>query len=134
LLKGDGGCFRAVRWGEQTRPLGRGLQRLRNHDRNRLICVTHAIVLKRVDPEVEWAVLDFRIHGERRHIAGRHDFDHAGVGFRRAGIQRENAALGDRADRHHRMEHTVRVIVRRKCRRACDFKHALAPGHRLANI
>ena len=72
---------------QQRGAFRRGLQRLGNHDRDRLVRVTHLVVLQEIEPEHEGVGLGVRILRERRPVGWRHDLDDTGMRLRRLHVE-----------------------------------------------
>ena len=123
-----------VAWRKQRRALRRCLERLGNHDRDRLVCVTHQVVLKDVEPEHEGRRLSIRILRERRPVRWRHHLDDTGMRHCSGHIEKGDAAARDAADRKHGVEELGGMVVRGKACAAGDLEDAVAARERLADI
>ena len=119
---------------QQRGTFRRGLQRLGDHHRDRLVGVTHPVVLQQVEPEHERVQLRVRIQRQLRLVGGRHDLDHARMRLRRREVQEGDPAARDASHRQNGVEHAGRVIVGRIARAARDLQDAVTAGHRLADI
>ena len=133
-IEPDPGRLGLVARRQQRGAFRRGLERLGDHHRDRLVGVAHPVVLQQVEPEHEAGALRVRILRQRRLVGGRHDLDDAGMRLRRRQVQEGDAAARDAAHRQHGVEHAGRVIVGRVARAAGDLQDAVAAGERLADI
>jgi hypothetical protein len=114
--------------------LRRRLQRPRDHYRNRLVGVAHAIVLQQVEPERERVGLGVRVHGQRWLVPGRHHIDDTGMAFRCIHIEKRDTATRDAARGDDCVEHAWEMVVGGVARRACHLQYTVATGERLANV
>ena len=119
---------------QQRGSFRRGLQRLGDHHRDRLVGITHAVVLQQVEPEHERVQLRVRIQRELRLVGGRHDLDHARMRLCRGEVQEGDPPARDASHRQDGVEHAGRVIVGCIARAAGDLQDAVTAGHRLADI
>ena len=76
-------------------------------------------------------VLASGIFRERRPVSGRHDLDDARTIFRRLHVKEGYATARDAADRHHGMQHAVRMVVRGIAGLSLHLQHPLAAGQRV---
>ena len=118
--------------GEKARALGRGLQRLGDDEGDGLLGIAHAVVLQRLEAEAEKAVLDVRVHRQRRPVGGRDHLDDARMCLGRLDIERGDPAARDGADRHDGMQHAGGMVVCRIGRGTRDLEVAVPPRQGLA--
>jgi len=133
-IKSDPGRLDLIARRQQYCALGRGLERLRNHDCDRLVGITHAIALQQIEPEGERIGLRVRGGDERRPICRCHHLDSAGMRLGGRNIEKADASAGDAAHRHDSVKHSRGMIV---CGVACgagDFENALATHEGLADV
>ncbi len=133
-VEADAGWQRFIVRRQQRGAFRCRLQRFCNHHRDRLVGVTHAVILQEIEPEHERVDLGVRIFCERRPVGRRHDLDDARMIFRRLHIKKCHATTRDAAHRHHGMQHAGRMIVRGIAGLSLHLQHPLAAGLRLANI
>ena len=133
-IETDAGGQHIVSRRQQRRAFGRGLQRLGDHHRDRLVGVAHLVVLQEVEPEHERVGLRVRILRKRRPVGRGHDLDDAGVALGRRDVEKRDAAARDAADGQDRIEHSGRMVVRGIAGFAFDLQDAVAAGQRLADI
>ena len=133
-IEPDAGRLRLVARRQQRGAFGRGLQRLGDHHRDRLVGVAHLVVLQQIEPEHERIGLGVRIFRKRRPVRRCHHLDDAGMALGRVHIEEADAAARDAADREHRMQHAGRMIVGGEAGLAGDLQHAVAAGQRLADV
>ena len=119
---------------QQCGTFRRGLQRRGDDHRDRLVGITHQVVLQQVEPEHERVQLRIRIQRQHRLVGRRHDLDHARMRLRRRDVQEGDPAARDAGHRQHGVEHARRVIVGRVARAAGDLQDAVTAGDRLADI
>jgi hypothetical protein len=133
-IETDTGRLRFVSRRQERRSLRRGLQRLGDHHRDRLVRITHLIILQKVEPEHERVRLSVRIVRERRPIGRGHDIDDARVALGSLHAKEGHATACDAADRQNRIKHPGRVIIR--CVAGCsgDLQDAVNAGQRLTDI
>ena len=110
----------------------RRLQRLADHQRDRLVDVADRVVLQHLDAKAEGRHLLVRIMRQRRTVRRRDDLDHAGMGLGGRDIQRGDAAPCDTASDRHRVEKAFRIVVGRIGCAAGDLENAIAPRQWLA--
>ena len=133
-IETDAGGLRFVARRQQRCAFRRGLQRLGDHHRDRLVRIAHLVVLQEIEPEHEGVGLGVRILRERRPVGGGHDLDDARVALGGLHVEEGHATARDAADRQNRMEHAGRVVIRGIAGFALDLQHAVAAGQRLADI
>ena len=112
----------------------RRLQRLRNDERDRLVGVAHAVVLQRLQPEREEAVLAFRIASQRRPVGGGDHLHDMRMRFGGLDVEMRDAAARDRADGAHRIQHSFGMVVRGVGCAPGDLEDCVAAGERLAHV
>ena len=94
-VEADAGRLRLVSRRQQRGAFGRSLKRLGDHHRDRLVGVTHLVVLQQIEPEHEGMRLGVRILRQRRPVRRRHHLDHAGVALGGGDIEERDAAARD---------------------------------------
>ena len=108
------GGQRLVARRQQRGAFGRGLQRLGDHDRDRLVGVAHLVVLQQVEPEHERVGLRVRIHPRAAACcAGVMTSTTPGCAFAAATSRKVTRPRAMLRDREHGIEHAGRVIVGR---------------------
>ena len=110
-IEADPGRLDLISRRQQCRALGRGFQRLGDHHRDRLVGVTHLVVLQQLHPEHEGVQLGVGILRQRRPVGRRHHLDHAGMGLGGRDVEEADAAARDAADGEHRVQHAGRMVV-----------------------
>lgn len=86
LQSGTGGCRLVLRV-EQGGTFRRRLQGLGHHQRDRLVGVTHLVILQHFDAEAERRHLLIGIMCERRPVGRRQHLDHPGMRLGRRDIK-----------------------------------------------
>ncbi len=117
---------------QQARAFGGCLERFGDDQRDRLLGVAHAVVLQRLEAEVEQPVLFVGILRQRRAVGRRDDLDDAGMRPGGGDIKRGDAAARNGADGDHGVQHAGGMIVGGVGGRARDLEKSVAPGQRLA--
>ena len=111
-VEADPGRLGLVARRQQRGAFGRGLQRLGDHHRDRLVGVAHPIVLQQVEPEHERvAVFASGSCASGGLFAGVMTSTTPGCAFAAATSRNVDAAARDAADRQHGVEHAGRVVV-----------------------
>ena len=123
-----------VSWRQQRRSFRRSLQRLRDHNRDRLVRITHLVVLQQIEPEHEGVGLRVRVLRERRLVGRGHDIDDAGVALGSLHVKKGHATARDARDRQNSMEHSGRVVIRCVTGFSLDLQDPVAAGQRLPDI
>src|SRR6266851_5565398 len=119
---------------QQRRAFRRVLQRLGDHHRDRLVRITHLVVLQEIEPEHERVRLRVGVLRERRPVGGGHDVDDARMTLGRLYVKEGHATARNAGDRQNGVEHAGRMVVRRVAGFSFDFEDAVAAGQRLPDI
>ena len=90
---------------------GRRLERLGNHQCDRLVDVAHSIVLQHLDAKPEGRHFLVRIMRQWRAIGRRQHLDDAGMRLGCGHVERGHTAARNPADGRDGVEHAVRVVV-----------------------
>ena len=133
-IETDAGWQHFVSWRQQCGAFRRSLERLGDHHGNRLVRITHLVVLQEIKPEHEGVGLGVRILRERRFVGRGHDLDDARVALGGLHVKESHAAARDAADRQNRMKHSGRVVIGGITGLSFDLEDTVATGQRLADI
>ncbi len=90
---------------KQRGAFGRRFQRLRDDQRDRLVGVTDAVVLERLEAKPEEADLRVRVLHQRWPVSGRDHLHDTGMRLGGLDIEMRDATARDRADGMNRVEH-----------------------------
>jgi hypothetical protein len=114
--------------------LGRGLERIRYDDCNRLVGVTDPVALQQIETKREGIEFFVRVLCEGRSVGRGHYLDNASMSFRGGDIKKGDATARDAADCQDRIEHPGRMVVGGVPGGAGNFEHSITAGKRLTYV